>query len=364
MTTDIETISMLRDSLERYTAEQYDFLKRWRVLEQPAGYSAAAWQNYAEFGWLALRLPEEEGGLDGDAVAQGAVMEVVGKRLLMEPLLASALVGTGLLVKLGTASQQAELLPALAEGRLKLALAHEEPLDGQTCRVEAGRLSGAKQGVLHGDAADRLLVSARDEQGELQLYLVDAAGAGVERRAYRLVDGRGAANLRFAGAPAERLGDAGGVPAAEALAEACDAASVALCAEAFGAATCLVDITNEYLKVRKQFGKPLASNQALQHRMADLYMLKEEIRALTRAAQQAMLLPAEERARLVSGAKAYISHAARQIANEAIQMHGGVGVTEELEVSHYFRRLMVNAALFGSRDWHFSRFVESTLKSA
>jgi len=364
MTTDIETISMLRDSLERYTADQYDFLKRWAVLDAPAGYSEAAWQAFAEFGWLALCLPEAEGGLEADAVAQGAVMEVVGSRLLMEPLLASALLATGLVVRLGSPSQQAELLPALAEGGLKLALAHEEPVDGQTCRVAAGRLSGAKQGVLHGDAADRLLVTARDEQGELQVYLVDAAAAGVERRAYRLVDGRGAANLLFAGAPAERLGDGGGVPAAEALDEAFDEASVALCAEAFGAATCLVDITNEYLKVRKQFGKPLASNQALQHRMADLYMLKEEIRALMRTAQQAMLLPAGERARLVSGAKAYISHAARKIANEAIQMHGGVGVTDELEVSHYFRRLMVNAALFGSRDWHFTRFVESTLKSA
>lgn len=167
MTTDIETICMLRDSLERYTTDQYDFLQRWSVLDEPAGFSEAAWQNYAEFGWLALRLPEEEGGLDADAVAQGAVMEVVGKRLLMEPLLASALVGTGLLVKLGTSSQQAELLPALAEGRLTLALAHEEPLDGHTCWVEAGRLSGAKQGVLHGDAANQLLVTALDEHGEL-----------------------------------------------------------------------------------------------------------------------------------------------------------------------------------------------------
>ncbi|MNF46135.1 Acyl-CoA dehydrogenase [compost metagenome] len=364
MTTDIETISMLRDSLERYTAEQYDFLKRWRVLEQPAGYSAASWQNYAEFGWLALRLPEEEGGLDGDAVAQGAVMEVVGKRLLMEPLLASALVGTGLVVKLGTASQQAALLPALADGSLKLALAHEEQLDGQSCWVEAGQLTGAKQGVLHGDAANRLLVTARDERSELQVYLVDATGEGVERQAYRLVDGRRAANLRFFGTPAERLGDEGSPSAADVLATAFDEASVALCAEAFGAASCLLEITNEYLKVRKQFGKPLASNQALQHRMADLYMLKEEIRALTRTAQQAMLLPAAERGRVVSGARAYICHAARKIANEAIQMHGGVGVTEELEVSHYFRRLMVNAALFGGRDWHFTRFVESTLKSA
>ncbi|MCO6056902.1 acyl-CoA dehydrogenase family protein [Pseudomonas sp. MOB-449] len=363
MTTDIETIAMLRDSLERYSADQYDFLKRWSVLDEPVGYSPAAWSDYAAFGWLALRLPEEEGGLAADATALGAVMEVVGSRLLMEPLLASAIIATGLVDRLGSQTQRGELLPALAEGRLKLALA-EEDAEGAVCRVVDGCISGVKQSVLHGDCADSLLVTAQDECGNRQLYLLDPNADGIQRQCYRLVDGRGAANLRFDGAPVVRLDGLAEGEAEAVLDEALDAADVALCAEALGAATCLLNITNEYLKVRKQFGRPLAANQALQHRMADLYLLKEEIRALTRMAQQAMALPAAERARRVSGARAYIAQAARKIANEAIQLHGGVGVTEELEVSHYFRRLMVNAALFGGRDWHFNRFVDSTLKSA
>lgn len=361
MTTDLETIAMLRDSLERYTADHYDFLQRWPRLEQAGGYDHATWQTFAEFGWLSLRLPEELGGLDADAVAIGAVMEVVGSRLLLEPLLASAVVATGLLLKQGSVSQQTELLPALAAGLLKLVFAHDEP-EQQACRYEAGTLSGTKLAVLHGDTAEQFLVSARDAQGQRVFCLVDASAAGLTLQSFHLVDGRGAATLHFAEVVAPLLQpEANAMSADAALAELQDEASVALCAESLGVANSLLRITNDYLKVRQQFGKPLASNQALQHRMADLYLLTEEIRALTRAAQQAMTLPFAERARTLSGARAYIAQAARHIGNEAIQLHGGVGITDELEVSHYFRRLMVISALFGNRDAHFSRFVELSL---
>ena len=363
MTTDLDTIAMLRDSLERYSADHYSFLQRAPLLQLPGAFSARTWQDFAEFGWLSLRLPEELDGLAGDAVAVGALMEVVGSRLLLEPLLACVVVASGLLLKQGSAAQQAELLPALAEGRLKLVLSHGA--SHELCHYAEGRLSGSQQAVLHGDIAEQLLVPARDAEGQLRFCLVEASAAGVSRQAFRLVDGRGAANLQFASAPALLLQPQAGAPSAEqALAEVCDEASVALCAEALGVATSLLRITNDYLKVRQQFGKPLAANQALQHRMAELYLLTEEIRALTRAAQQAMQLPVAERARILSGARAYISQAVRHIGNEAIQLHGGVGITEELEVSHYFRRLMVNAALFGDRDEQFLRFVELSLADA
>lgn len=186
-------------------------------------------------------------------------------------------------------------------------------------------------------------------------YLVNPAVAEVAR--YHLVDGRGAATVRFADAVAERLLPADGTPAEATMADVLDQATVAQCAEALGAVRALVSATCEYLKIRKQFGKAIGSNQALQHRAVDMFMFQEEIAALTAAAQEALHGPADRRARVIGGAKAYIAGAARRVANEAVQMHGGLGVTDELDVSHYFRRLMTNAALFGSRDQHFARFL-------
>jgi len=361
MNMDMEAAVMLRDSAQRFAADHYGFLQRHAVLADPAGWSAKAWQAYGELGWLALRLPEEQGGLNADGLAIGALMETVGARLLMEPILGSVIVGTGLLLSQGSGAQRERLLPGLADGSLKLAFAHVEAEDGGgRCEVREGRLAGAKIAVLQGDIAERLIVSASDAQaGGTRLYLVDPGTAGVEVTRYRLVDGRGAANLRFAGAAAERLDPdhSGSAPAA--IDEALDHAAAAQCAEALGIVRALLATTCEYLKTRKQFGRVIGSNQALQHRAVDMFLLQEEIAALTLSAQQALAKPAAERARIISGAKAYVCTAARHVANEAVQMHGGLGLTEELDVSHYFRRLMVNAGLFGGRDEHFSRFLES-----
>jgi alkylation response protein AidB-like acyl-CoA dehydrogenase len=364
MSTDREVIALLSESAGRYVTDHYGFLQRRAVLDFPHGYSAKAWHDYAEFGWLALRLPETHGGLNADAVAIGAVMEVVGSHLLMEPVLASVVVGTGLVIKQASDEQKTALLPALADGSLKLAFASGDgPLSAQACVVCGNKLSGVATAVLHGNVADKFIVSARtaDAGGELALFLVDANSSRVNRKDYRLVDGRGAATVRFDNADAERLGAPGNTPAEAAIAEVGDEAVVALCAETLGIVRALVARTCEYLKVRTQFGKPIGVNQALQHRAADMFLIQQEISALTRAAQRAMCLPHSQRARIVSGARAYIGRAARHVANEAVQMHGGLGVTDELDVSHYFRRLMVNAALFGSLDEHFTRFVDVTL---
>jgi alkylation response protein AidB-like acyl-CoA dehydrogenase len=365
MSMDMEAAVMLRDSAQRYAADNYGFLQRRAVLSDPAGWSASAWQAYGELGWLALRVPEEQGGLNADALAIGALMEVVGARLLMEPILASVIVGSGLVLSQGSGAQRERLLPGLADGSVKLAFAHVEAAgaaDGNgACEVRDGRLCGGKIAVLHGHIADRLIVSAADAKqgGSTRLYLVDPSAAGVEMKRYRLVDGRGAANLRFAGAAAELLDPDHSGSAQAAIDEALDHAAAAQCAEALGIVRALVASTCEYLKTRKQFGRVIGSNQALQHRAVDMFLLQEEIAALTLAAQRALANPAVERERIVSGARAYVCSAARHVANEAVQMHGGLGLTEELDVSHYFRRLMVNATLFGSRDEHFSRFLAS-----
>ncbi len=362
MSMDLQTAGMLRDSASRYAADNYGFIQRNAVLTAPAGYSDKAWRDYAELGWLALRLPEAHGGLDADPLAVGALMEVVGGRLLMEPILASALVGTELVRAQGSSAQQEALLPLLADGSVKLAFAGAEPGGEKSCEVRSGRVSGHKIAVLHGDIADRLIVSALDaDDGRAKrLFLVDARSPEIEMHRYRFVDGRGAANLHFAGVPAERLEPDDGMTADVAIAEVLDHATVAACAESLGIVRALVATTCDYLKIRKQFGHAIGTNQALQHRAVDMFLLQEEIAALTRAAQESLLLPAADRARIVSGAKAYVCTAARKIANEAVQMHGGLGITEELDVSHYFRRLMVNAALFGSRDEHFARFLAAT----
>ena len=357
--TDIDTVEMLRDSVARYAQDHYGFLQRHAVLAAPEGYATRAWRDYADFGWLALRLPEAEGGIAADAVAIGALMEVVGARLLMEPLLASTIIGTGLVLETASAAQRAALLPALADGSLTLAFACEDDADAP-CELRGGRLHGRKIGVLHGDVAGRVVVCAREGSGGWALGLVDPAAAGVQRRAYRMVDGRGAALFAFDGAAVERLGEG---DAAAAITLARDEAAVALCAEALGVVRCLVATTCEYLKVRKQFGKTIGSNQTLQHRMVDMFLLQEDVRALTRSAQRALAGPADQRARTVSGARAYIGAAARHVANEAVQMHGGLGITEELDISHYFRRVMVINALYGSREEHFQRFVDASLPS-
>ncbi|HWI11682.1 MAG TPA: acyl-CoA dehydrogenase [Burkholderiaceae bacterium] len=360
MTTDTDTVEMLRDTMQRYAAERYGFAQRRAFLAE--GCSDRAWRDYAEFGWLALRLPEDDGGLAADAGAIGAVMEVVGARLLLEPVLASAVLGTGLVLACASAAQRAELLPALADGTLKLAFAcDDDPTAGPACELRGERLHGGKLNVLHGDVAGRLIVSARDADaaGGWALCLVDPAASGVERRPYRLIDGRGAAALRFQAARVERLGAAEATDAAEAIARARDEASAALCAEALGVVRSLVAATCDYLKLRKQFGRTIGSNQALQHRMVELFLLQQEVQALTRAAQRGLDAEPAQRARAVSGARAYIATAARRVANEAVQMHGGVGITEELDVSHHFRRVMVINALFGNRDEHFARYVEA-----
>jgi alkylation response protein AidB-like acyl-CoA dehydrogenase len=356
MNIDLETAKMLDDSVRRYAQEKYGFLDRHQFLAHAAGYSEAAWRDYAAFGWLALRLPEDAGGLDADVFAVAALMETVGARLLMEPVLASAIVGTELLRRLGSAVQCAELLPRLADGSVKLTYA-----DGALFHASDGRVSGAAEAILHGDSADLILVSAVDAAAGTapQVYLVDPAAAGVSRTAFRLVDDRGAANVRLDRVRAQCLAGSGECTA-DVVADALDLATVAQCAEALGIVRKLVDTTVDYLKVRSQFGKAIGSNQALQHRAVDMFFLSQEIAALTVDAKHAMALPAAERAGRISGAKAYIVEAARKVANEAVQMHGGLGLTEELDVSHYFRRLMVGAALFGNREQQFARFLSVT----
>jgi hypothetical protein len=244
----------------------------------------------------------------------------------------------------------------LAEGKTIYALAHaEDASDGMAGEVHArwrdGHIDGRKLVVLHGDSAAQLLVTARDGDGTLGLFLVDVNQAQVQRSAFRLVDGRGAANVTFDAAPARRF--AQGLDVENMLAQALDDARLAICAEAHGASQALNALTLAYLKDRRQFGHPIGTNQALQHRMVELYILEEEGRCVINAAYRAA--PGARRA-AINAALAHVMTLGRQASHEAVQMHGGIGVTEELAVSHYFRRLMVLSRLFGDRELHMREF--------
>jgi len=345
-----ELQQMVREGFVRYGRDRYTFERRREVLGTAEGYSTEAWNDYAELGWLALCLPEDLGGLQADAEMTGALMETVGRHLLMEPLLASAVLGTAAIARAGDEALLGEMSPGLADGTRKLAIAFQ----GAPVRLYDGALHGESVNVLHGDVADFMLVGCAGADGAAALCLVDASSTGVSRRAYRLVDGRGAAILSLDGAPARMLGDAA------ALDRLRDESAVALCAEALGSVERLIEATADYLQVRKQFGRAIGTYQALQHRMSEMYLLREEIRALTAAARVALEAGGPERERSIGGAVAYVVRAAREVGNAAVQLHGGVGVTDELEISHHFRRLMVNAALQGGFDPNFERFARGS----
>ena len=336
---------LVAESFVRYGLEGYGFEPRRAALATALGYRVDAWEAYAELGWLGLRLPEALGGLDAEAATIGALMETVGRHLLLEPILAHAVLGVGALLH-SEPSLLEQLAPGIIDGTSRFAMAS----DGEVV-VRDGLLYGTMIGVLHGDVAGFLVVTV--EGSGAGLYLVDLAQASVARKNYRLIDGRGAAVFSFDGAIARVIGSADN---AQTL---LDEAAVALCAEALGSVDYLVQSTAAYLKVRKQFGRTLGSYQALQHRMSELVLLRDEIRALVRAAEQVLSLPEEDRARLVSGTAAYIITAARQVGNEAVQLHGGIGVTDELDISHHFRRLMVITAQLGGRDVQIERFASA-----
>ena len=357
---DAETLAMLRDGLARFHQDSYAFERRQSRLDAAVGYSRQAWQAYASLGWVSMAVPSDLGGFDGDARAIGALMEYVGSALAMEPVLASAVTCARLLARCRGARAD-RWLADIASGRAIFAFAHAESVtDGAFGTVSTsfrqGHLTGTKSVVLHGDVADRLLVTARDETGALVVCCVDRSGPGVQMSRYPLVDGRGAASFEFTEADAEVVPAKSGVESI--VEEVLDESRVAMCAEALGAIQSLNAATLEYLKTRKQFGRPIGANQVLQHRMVDLYVLQEETRALIEAAQRALSGVREDRIRAVSAAAAHAATASRQTSHEAVQMHGGMGIVVELPVSHYFKRLMVTARLLGDRDDHVARFAK------
>ncbi len=356
----------LADSLGKYLAGHYEFEKRKAILNSASGFSDTAWATFAEMGLTAIAVPEADGGFGGGAVDLMAAMEACGAALVVEPLLDNIALAGRLVAKLGSAAQRAALLPGLMDGSLRLAFASLEPGRryelaplATTAQAEGSGwvLNGEKCVVIGAAAAHKLIVSARSGGGS-SLFIVDPAAAGVTLNPCRTVDGLRAADVRLAGvlvASDALLGQPGGALAA--IEEATDFATALLCADAVGAMKSANDATLEYLKTRKQFGVPIASFQVLQHRMVEMVICTEQARsmAVLAASKVDTATDARERARAVAMAKVKIADAARQVSQEAVQLHGGMGMTEELKVSHTFRRLTMAAQRFGDADHHLER---------
>ncbi|GGH30936.1 pimeloyl-CoA dehydrogenase small subunit [Alsobacter metallidurans] len=359
---------LLKDSVDRLLADAYGFDARKRIVASEGGVSPAVWAQFAELGLLGLPFSEEQGGFGGGPVETMLVMEAFGRALVVEPYLATVILGGGLIRHAGSAAQQAAILPAVAAGERRLAFAHAERqarydlFDVATTARPDGEgwvLDGQKGLVLHGDGADTLIVSARtagatrDLTG-LGLFLVDASAPGVSRRGYPTQDGQRAAEVTLTGVrvgPDAVLGDPkGALPAIERVV---DEAIAALCAEAVGAMEASLQSTVEYLKTRQQFGTPIGAFQVLQHRSAEMVVALEQARSMAMlAAMMATAPDARERRAAVSGAKAQIGRSARFIGQQSVQLHGGVGVTMEYQIGHYFKRLTMIDTLFGDADHH------------
>lgn len=357
------------DALKRWIGRDYNFEARRAIIHSDSGTSESAWATLAELGMTALPVAEESGGFSGNAVDMFVVMQELGRGLVVEPYFATVLGAEFLRL----AGGRGDLLEQVATGELKLACAlgerqsRHDMFDIAT-RAEANGdgwvLNGEKKVVLHGGQAGMLIVSARNggeqrAQDGVSLFVLPADTAGITMTDYRTLDGQRAADVRFENVQVPRANLLGNeAQGAGILDAALDYGAGLLCAEALGAMEAIFEATLDYLKTRQQFGAPIGKFQALQHRMADMYIHLEQARsmALLAAVKLASNDPAERR-RAVSAAKYRVNQAARFVGQQAVQLHGGMGVTDELPAAHYFKRLATIELTLGDSDHHLARFM-------
>ncbi|MEK6246266.1 MAG: acyl-CoA dehydrogenase family protein [Pseudomonadota bacterium] len=366
-----EEQQLLADSVRRFLAKDYDFEARRKIVASRDGWSPAVWSTIAEMGLTGLPFSPDYGGFGGGAVDLMGVLEAAGDALLVEPYLATVGLGAQFVARAGSDAQKKAILPAVVEGKLKMAFAHTEKgarynlakVEAQARNVAGAgggwEITGEKVVVLGAPAADKFVVSAKTEKG-LSLFLVDTSAKGLKIKSYVTLDEQRAGDVVLAGTPGELLGAEGG--ALPVIEEVMDFATALICAEAVGAMKFACDTTLEYLKTRKQFGVPIGTFQALQHRMVDMYVSYEQAKSMACLAASKVDAPANsaadarDRARSVSAAKIKIADNCRHVSQEAIQLHGGMGMTEEMKVSHTFRRLTMIAQQFGDAEHHLARF--------
>jgi pimeloyl-CoA dehydrogenase small subunit len=359
---------LLKDSADRLIADRYDMQARNKILESDAGWSSEIWSTLADLGFLGLPFSAEDGGFDGGPVEQMLILEAFGRGMLVEPYLATVVLGGSAIALAGSDDRRAEILGGVAAGERLLAFAHGERLSRYrlrqvetTARREGDGwvLDGEKTTVIHGGDADTLIVSARtsggkDDEAGISLFVVPADTAGVIRRAYPTIDGMRGADISFAGVTLP--GDAllGEADKAYGVIEHVEQHGIAaVAAESLGAMQASLDISVEYLKTRTQFGRPIGEFQVLQHRAADMFVAVEEARSI--AIYAAMMVSETDpivRRHAMATAKVQIGLSAREVGQGGVQLHGGIGITEEYAVGHYFKRLSLIERQFGDVEHH------------
>lgn len=364
---------LLQDSVARLLGDKYGFEQRKAYSKSADGWSREVWAQFAELGLLGLPFGEDEGGFGGGPVETLLVAEQIGRSIALEPWLSTVVIGGGFLRHGASQELRSELVPQVAAGEMLLAFAQVERqsrydlFDVTTTAKRDGEgwvLNGRKGYVVHGDSADRLIVTARTAGGQrdhkgIGVFLVDAKGPGVERRGYRTVDGQRAAEVELSGARALAvLGNPeDGLPLVD---QVVDEAIAALAGEAVGAMQAVHDMTIDYMKTRQQFGRPIGSFQALQHRAADMLVALEQARSMSYfAAMSAGERNPEERRKAMAAVKVQIGRSARFVGQQSVQLHGGIAMTIEYAAGHYFKRLTVNDAMFGDAD-HYVRTLSET----
>jgi alkylation response protein AidB-like acyl-CoA dehydrogenase len=360
---------LLRESAERFLRDRYGFEHRETMRQSTEGFDPGAWRSFAELGWLGLPFPGDLGGFEGSMLDVALLAEVLGPALIAEPYMPTIAAGTAVLA--ASEALRNEVIPAICEGRLKLALAFAERASGYevsspdttaTSHNGGFRLTGVKSVVLGAPLADALVVSAKiDADAELSLFLVPTGATGVERRSYATIDGQRAAEVTLDGVevgPDRMVGERGkGLPV---LRRAMDAGTVMLLGEAAGIVRAALELTAQYLNTREQFGRKLATFQALRHRVALMFVGSEEVRALCRqaAAEFADDPDADDAREAIAAAKVHVGRLGRHICEEAIQLHGAIAISDEYVAGHFLKRMVTIDHMFGSANHHFDRYVE------
>ena len=366
-----EEQSLIQDQVDQFVQKEYDWETRQSLSNSELGFGEDNWKKFAELGWLGISVSEDSGGFGGSAIESMLIMEAFGKGLVVEPFLETVIMAGGLIDDHGSDKQKSSFLEPAVAGEMHLALAYAEPqsrfnLSDVVTEAKADGanfiINGYKSVVMNGPSADQIIVSARtsgtqlDENG-ISLFIIDANASGLDKTNYKTVDGRRASDLTFENVSVSKenlIGDQD--KGFEILDSAIDKAILAISAEAVGAMEVLYKTTVEYTKTREQFGTAIGKFQVLQHRMVDMFMEYEQCKSLLYMATMKHEEKAEDAKKAISGLKYQVGKAGKFIGQQAVQLHGGMGVTDELNVGHYFKRLTTVGTIFGNTDYHLKKY--------
>ena len=366
-----EEQSLIQDQVDQFVQKEYDWETRQSLSNSELGFGEDNWKKFAELGWLGISVSEDSGGFGGSAIESMLIMEAFGKGLVVEPFLETVIMAGGLIDDHGSDQQKSSFLEPAIAGEMHLALAYAEPqsrfnLSDVVTEAKADGdnfiINGYKSVVMNGPSADQIIVSARtsgtqlDENG-ISLFIIDANASGLDKTNYKTVDGKRASDLTFENVSVSKenlIGDQD--KGFEILDSAIDKAILAISAEAVGAMEVLYKTTVEYTKTREQFGTAIGKFQVLQHRMVDMFMEYEQCKSLLYMATMKHEEKAEDAKKAISGLKYQVGKAGKFIGQQAVQLHGGMGVTDELNVGHYFKRLTTVGTIFGNTDYHLKKY--------